>query len=113
MNQLEISPQPLCLVKLIEENISLVNMSADEKQIRIISRVGNHIWVNADENMLSFVFRNLLINAIKFTEGPGEIRILAATQSGQVLVKIIDSGIGIEASDLDRLFDPQQLIPLS
>jgi signal transduction histidine kinase len=63
------------------------------------------LTVRADKNLLGFVWTNLIGNAIKFTPTGGRIEVSLAKQKGQVICRIIDSGIGIEPSALPHIFD--------
>lgn len=51
------------------------------------------------------ILLNLLGNAVKFTE-KGTVRVECSAQPDMVMVRVIDSGIGIKAADLDRLLQP-------
>ncbi|HEX7975267.1 MAG TPA: ATP-binding protein, partial [Anaerolineales bacterium] len=61
--------------------------------------------VLADPNRMEQVIVNLLHNAIKFTPSGGEIKAAATQQNGQVLFSVSDTGIGIPAFDLPRIFE--------
>lgn len=62
--------------------------------------------VNADPVLLRRVFDNLLENAHKYTEHPDEPIQLVARSSDEIIVDVIDKGIGIAAEDLPRIFRP-------
>jgi signal transduction histidine kinase len=55
--------------------------------------------------MIELVMRNLISNAIKFTENSGTIQINYQEEDEYVLFKVIDNGIGIDSEKLERLFD--------
>jgi signal transduction histidine kinase len=57
-----------------------------------------------DAKLLFQVFSNLLSNAVKYSPNGGAIEVEAATDANEAVVAITDRGIGIPASDLDRLF---------
>ena len=61
------------------------------------------VW--ADAARLQQVFWNLLKNAIKFTPAHGSINVRSSNQGGQIVVQISDSGIGIEAEMLPKVFN--------
>jgi two-component system, OmpR family, sensor kinase len=61
-----------------------------------------------DSKLLSQVFGNLLSNAVKYSPGGGSIYISAEVVSEEVVVAVVDHGIGIPESDLDRLFERYQ-----
>ena len=61
------------------------------------------IW--ADDDRLLQVFENLIGNAIKFTPAGGRVTIGAQSRAGEVLFSIADTGAGIPAESLPRVFD--------
>jgi two-component system, chemotaxis family, CheB/CheR fusion protein len=61
--------------------------------------------LNADPIRLAQVFSNLLINAAKYTDPGGQIRITASTERDTLLVAVRDTGIGIPAEMMPRLFE--------
>ncbi|HSW19457.1 MAG TPA: ATP-binding protein [Ramlibacter sp.] len=69
---------------------------------------GKPLWVDGDAVRLAQMIGNLLNNAGRFTERGGRIDVLADQEPNQAfaLVRVCDSGIGIEPGMLPRLFDP-------
>ena len=63
------------------------------------------LFVEGDLTRLAQVFGNLLVNACKYTERGGHIRLAAERQGSDVVVSIRDDGIGIAAEHLPRLFE--------
>jgi PAS domain S-box-containing protein len=63
------------------------------------------IFVDADETRLAQVFSNLLNNAAKYTEPGGRIRLTAERRGGEALVAVEDTGVGIPAPMLPRVFE--------
>ncbi len=63
------------------------------------------LYLNADLTRLSQVFANLLNNAAKYTEASGRIKLLAEEHGAEVVVSVIDSGVGIPARQMANLFD--------
>jgi len=63
------------------------------------------VYIDGDIVRLTQVFTNLLTNAAKFTDAPGAVRISARRDAENVWVSVEDSGIGIAAEDLPRIFD--------
>lgn len=78
---------------------------AAAKNIEIRCMPGEELKVSADEDMLKAVLRNLVSNAIKFTETNGEIRISAERKNTGILISVSDNGIGIEPERLKKLFN--------
>ena len=63
------------------------------------------IWVSADKVRLAQCFANVLVNAAKYTQDGGEIRIQPSVDGREAVVEIADNGSGIAAEFLPRIFD--------
>jgi PAS domain S-box-containing protein len=64
------------------------------------------LWVEGDRVRLAQVFDNVLANAIKFTRAPGAITIVAGRDDGAAMIKVQDTGAGIEPELLPHVFEP-------
>lgn len=64
--------------------------------------------VEADRDKLSVVFNNLLGNALKYTPSGGQVVVSCQVRRGEVMVSVKDSGIGIDESEHDRIFEKFQ-----
>ncbi len=64
-----------------------------------------NLYVKADQAKISMVLTNLLSNAIKFTPPGGRIEVMVRPQTGMVAVSVADTGRGIPADKLERIFD--------
>ena len=107
------NPEEINLYLFLVERIKLLNQSADDKSIKILSQITEDIFVNADRNMLSTIIRNLLSNAIKFTRKGGEIMITSRlisdkNNSEATEITISDNGVGIPSEIQSKLFDVGQ-----
>jgi len=93
----------------LKETVQSVAEHAEEmaaiKDVRIIQQVPDALMVRADEDMLKTMLRNLLGNAIKFSNPGGQVTISGEEKGGEVHVSVADKGIGISKEDLHRLFD--------
>jgi signal transduction histidine kinase/ligand-binding sensor domain-containing protein len=92
------------LNEIIDDISLFVENIASEKKIVINQCIEKKVVVFADKNMINTVIRNLMANAIKFTEN-GTIRIEADESPKLVTVKIIDSGVGMGPEKTATLFD--------
>jgi len=97
-------PEDFSLNTIVEPIVSLFSSTAEQKQIRLCPRVPETIVVHADTNMISTVIRNLLSNALKFTETGGSITIAARQDAECIEVAVSDTGVGIPADKLPKLF---------
>lgn len=83
---------------------SVVEM-ASNKSIGLIIDIQKGLKVNADQNMLRSILRNLVTNAIKFTPEGGSVMIKASKFDQQtVLLSIKDTGLGMKKELIDQLF---------
>jgi CheY-like chemotaxis protein len=71
----------------------------------VVDDPANDIWVEGDGVRLEQVLGNLLNNAAKYTKPGGEIRLSANSNDGNVLIRVQDTGIGIEPLMVSRVFD--------
>jgi PAS domain S-box-containing protein len=102
--QLSYKPEKLLLSNVIKEIIALNILHADNKSIAINYSPSEEIIVFADENMLRTVLRNLISNAIKFTNINGAINILTTLKGNFAEVTISDNGIGMNENKRKLLF---------
>ncbi len=89
----------------IHEALQLVSVAIQEKNMKVIYEPTNTYKIEGDSNRLIQVFVNLLTNAISYSQAEKEITIQMEKTKDNVLVIIEDEGIGIEASELPRLFE--------
>ncbi|NJL12019.1 MAG: hypothetical protein HC913_02760 [Microscillaceae bacterium] len=102
MSQMQYRPQAFAVKALIEETVAVLLMSAENKQIQISIEGPAGLQAYADRDMVSFVVRNLLNNAIKFTPVGGKIRLSAYPQELRLVVMIEDNGVGMPPETLAR-----------
>lgn len=100
------------LKTIIDKTIELYDSNIKEKNLKIIVNVDNPI-VNADENTLSAILRNLVNNAIKFCSKDGIIKIETENSDGFIKVKVIDSGKGLTEEEIKNILNNKQLITTS
>jgi len=103
--RLELVMEPLDLRQVVENEIELLRASADDKQITIVVDFEENLpKVKADSHRLGQIISNLLSNAIKYSREQSTVKITANQMGKNVLVKVIDSGIGISPEERPRLF---------
>jgi PAS domain S-box-containing protein len=93
----------ICLT--INNVVDLYSINAKNKSINLILKAPDILYIKYDKKMISTVVRNLLTNAIKFTEPRGIIKITVIEETNQVKISIEDTGIGISQNNLHRLFN--------
>lgn len=100
-------PRQTNLRALISEVIESQRVFAEQKNITIFSNVLCDIVINADENMVKSVLRNLIGNAIKFTPEKGTVFANCVTEGEWVRVKIKDTGRGMDEATRTNILDGQ------
>jgi signal transduction histidine kinase/CheY-like chemotaxis protein len=92
------------LQSIVSAAVETARPLVDERRHRLTIDVPDTLHVNADPLRLAQVLSNLLTNAAKYTNPGGSIRIAAERIDGELVVIVEDSGIGIAAEDLPRVF---------
>ncbi len=104
MDKLSLQPTKIDLNKMVDENIQLL-ASLPNKQIKLINKIPPNAIGFADSNTIHLVFRNLMTNAIKFTNEGGEVVIAADQKDTEWMITVSDNGVGINDDVLKILFD--------
>ena len=106
-NQIDFVPENINIEEIIKNNIDLSFEIANKKQINIAYNISEVFNVYADRNMIDSILRNLIVNAVKFTNNNGKITIKAIKHPNEefAIIQIEDSGVGISKDDIDKLFN--------
>ena len=104
--RLSLSPEPTAVRELIDEAVALIGPLADSAQIDLHLEVED-ATVLADRQRLRQVLLNLLSNAVKYNRAGGSVWISSHPGAGErACITVVDSGPGIAATSLERLFEP-------
>ena len=102
--QLELRRMDLRVIAIDSARRAMV--AAEEKGIQLHSQLPEDaVNVNGDDEALRQVVDNLLDNAIKYTPGGGEVSLGIEVEEGSAILRVKDSGIGIEAEHQERIFE--------
>jgi signal transduction histidine kinase len=106
--RIEFKPQPLNVKNYITDVFEVQSLAAKNKQINLIDKSPEDIFVKADANMLLTILRNLISNAIKYTHKSGivsiETSIKLYNKTPFAVISISDTGVGIPLEKQDKLF---------
>lgn len=97
-------PAPLSLHAVSHDIVALVRDQVARKHLAIDCRVPEAMQVDADKNMVETVLRNLLTNAVKFTDEGGTITVAAQDAGDMIEVSVSDTGAGMPEEKRQRLF---------
>ena len=103
--ELGFSQEKLILSDVISEIIGLKMANAKAKNISLKYSPTNDIELFTDKNILGTILRNLIANAIKFTNYGGHIEVVTTTDQHQVEISINDNGVGMTAETIGKIFD--------
>lgn len=104
IGQLKINFEVFNVYNIVEEIILLYSDAASQKSITLFNRVDSEIVLKADKAMINTVLRNLISNAIKFSNSGDEVVISAKLLENEVLFEISDTGLGISEDRITKVF---------
>lgn len=104
MDKLNLQAAKINIHRIVEENIQLLT-AVQAKNIKVNNLVPANAIGFADSNTINLVIRNLMTNAIKFTNDGGEVVIAAEERGFEWLISVKDNGVGIKPEVLNILFD--------
>ena len=102
--KIKYEPVRFNLSTLVQENINLHRLLAERKGIMLHSNDQGEVYAYGDRDMINSVIRNLVTNAVKFTERDKKVEIQLNPKDKEVEVSIMDEGIGISSEQLEKLF---------
>ena len=104
LDRIEFKVEEITLSSIIKEELEDSELGTDNKAITINKMYDDNITFRADRNMFRTVIRNLISNAIKFSNKGGEIIVSAKLSSNLFSFSVQDFGVGITQSNLEKLF---------
>lgn len=106
--KLELAEEPLDPVETLNRTMRMFRHRASEIGVNLSFRVRDEIpWLIADPRLFKQVVINLTSNALKFTPESGTVKVeLGIDAAGDLSLTVADTGIGISASDIRRVFEP-------
>jgi two-component system, OmpR family, phosphate regulon sensor histidine kinase PhoR len=110
LTRIESGAEPLALARrspaeLLAEAARRMGPLASRANVALLVEPSTAGDVNADAVRVEQILANLVHNAVKFTPSGGTVRLSAANEDGAVAFSVTDTGAGIDAADLDRVFE--------
>jgi len=98
-------PIPLHLKELVDEALLPFNLIAEEYQIKFINTIDSNVIIHADRELIQFINRNFIHNAIKFSPKHSTISISASMYPGETTICVLDEGKGISSEKIGSIFN--------
>jgi len=102
---LKLDLQTFPLKPVVDLLVELYDDVAQDKNITVVANIDPAGEITADRNRLQLVLSNLLDNALKYTPNGGRVEVTAEFAQNEVRLHVRDTGIGIDADDLPRIWD--------
>jgi PAS domain S-box-containing protein len=95
------------IVAVVKAALEFVDNLAKLQRVRVVTdHLTGPFCVPGNETLLQHVFINLFLNAIDAMPEGGSLAVVAGVAAGQVVVSVSDTGCGIPADEINRIFDP-------
>jgi heavy metal sensor kinase len=102
--QISIQHEPVEMNQLLRDLYDDAVILSSSKDLKVTITTDQPVFVSGDEVRLRQLFRILLTNAVQYTDPGGSIEITCMCKDSKVLIGISDTGIGIAADDLEKVF---------
>lgn len=103
-DEIKFGPSSFNIYEVAEDIIGLFNLKIKQKNIALQNNIEKELVINADQNMIKTVLRNLISNAINFTQSGGNITLNSTSNNSKAEISVTDSGIGIAQENIGKLF---------
>jgi signal transduction histidine kinase len=97
--------EPVDLREIVRQSVDLYEDAAEARGITLEARVEAPVEVEVDRSRVRQAIANLLDNALKYTDTGGRVEIAALRDGADAVVRVVDTGMGIAAEDLPRIWD--------
>ncbi|MFZ4457241.1 MAG: hybrid sensor histidine kinase/response regulator [Bacteroidales bacterium] len=103
--KIQFTPLNFDIQACIDEECALQKHIAKQKDIELTVSENTVSEAYGDQNMIATIIRNLVSNAIKFTNPNGTIDVVLEQKEGNILISVKDSGVGISAENIEKIFN--------
>lgn len=100
-----LAAEPVQIQEAASRAAEVVRPKADSKGVQLTIRIPPELKASGDERAIEQVLLNLIENAVKYMPAAGRVEVLGKSETGQCVIEVRDSGSGIEAKHLPRLFE--------
>lgn len=107
---IDFKPKSIDFNDIVEQNMMLFSTLSTSKEIQLINKSKTSCPIFADSEMISMILRNIVSNAIKFTDEKGIIMISYTIKEGEFIALVEDTGVGIKPEELEKLLKGNKVI---
>jgi two-component system phosphate regulon sensor histidine kinase PhoR len=100
-----VEPAQVRLAALVGECFNALGPRAEGRDVKLFNEVSRDVFVRADARRLEQMLMNLVDNAVKYTRAGGEVRVSHEREGARDRVHVADTGEGIAAEHLPRIFE--------
>jgi PAS domain S-box-containing protein len=104
--KIELHRKALDLRKVVRQTCADHRSLFEQRGVGLLLEELGPVWVHADETRIAQVIGNLLQNALKFTPRGGKALVAVGTDRGDAMVRVRDSGVGMEPAQVHTMFQP-------
>ena len=102
--KIQFKPIKINLYEIVNKIFNLLSMNANKKEISLVNEIQSDCELIADYDMIMAILRNLISNAIKFSNSKNYVRISSQENNEFYEISVMDNGIGIAEEDIKKLF---------
>ncbi|MEO1013283.1 MAG: HAMP domain-containing sensor histidine kinase, partial [Bacteroidota bacterium] len=110
MNGVYTKPKIISLECIVKENINFLSEIANNKSIKLESQLLPNMLAWSDADQMDIVIRNLISNALKFTQENGTITVMASEEKNHWEIAVEDNGIGMDMETQRKIFQENSTI---
>lgn len=111
-DRIPFNPENIGIYEIVTDEILTTSLLLEQKQIKLINNIPEDLHAYVDQNMMKTIFRNLIVNATKYTTANGEISISAIENEQFIEITVQDTGIGLSQKHVNKLFESEGLTSL-
>lgn len=97
--------QEVNLAEIARTTLALYEDAAEDRGVALSAEAIEDVVIPVDRNRLRQVLANLVDNAIKYTPAGGQVAISVRPENGRAVIAVRDTGLGIDAAELPRVWD--------